>query len=132
MGMDHRWGGRQATNVVVQVVAKTGTTGAGRVINVSLTGAYVETNLPLRLFAIVYLEPANPASVDIDRRIAASVVRHDARGVGLEWCEALTKGTHIDSLLAMLADGEMDDICGEAETAWRTAVPASQFAALRC
>ena len=99
MGMDHRWGQRQATNVAVHVVATSGRTGAARVVNVSLTGAYLETSVLLRLHSLVYLG---------SKRVAAIVVRHDALGVGVEWCEALAKGVHIDLLLAMLADGEIE------------------------
>jgi PilZ domain-containing protein len=110
MGMDHRWGQRQATNVVVHVVATSGRAGAARVLNISLTGAYLETSVLLRLHSRVHLVPISPDnSAGGSNRIAANVVRHDALGVGLEWCEALTKGVQIDSLLAMLADGESGD-----------------------
>lgn len=109
MGMDHRWGQRQATNVVVQVVATSGRTAAARVVNVSLTGAYLETSVLPRLHSLVYLAPVLPDnSAQGSRRVAAIVVRHDALGVGVEWCEALTKGVHIALLLAMLADGEIE------------------------
>jgi len=108
MGMDHRWGQRQATNIAVHVAATSGTTGAARVVNVSLTGAYLETSLPLRLHALVYVRSSRDNSAGASKRIAAHVVRHDALGVGLEWCQELTKGVHIALLLAMLADGEID------------------------
>jgi hypothetical protein len=109
MGMDHRWGQRQATNIVVRVVATSGRTGAARVVNVSLTGAYLETSALLRRHSLIYLAPALPDnSARGSKRVAAIVVRHDALGVGVEWCEAMTKGAHIDLLLAMLADGEIE------------------------
>src|SRR5580692_11404827 len=99
MGMDHRWGQRQATNLAVQVVARSGRTGAARVVNVSLTGAYLETSVRFRLNTLVYLAPFVPGnSAAGSKRIAAHVVRHDALGVGLEWCEALSKGVQIDLL----------------------------------
>jgi hypothetical protein len=79
------------------------------VVNVSLTGAYLQTNVPLRLHSLVYLAPVLPDNlVQGSKRVAAIVVRHDAFGVGVEWCEALAKGVHIDLLLAMLADGEIE------------------------
>jgi hypothetical protein len=109
MGMDHRWGQRRATNIAVHVIATSGSTGAARVVNVSLTGAYAETSVLLRLNSLVYLAPSlADNSVPGSKRIAANVVRHDAPGVGLEWCERLTTGAQIDLLLAMLADGEID------------------------
>jgi hypothetical protein len=109
MRMDHRWGQRQATNIAVHVAATNGTTGAARVVNVSLTGAYLETSAPLRRHALVYLAPSSRHNcAGGSKRIAANVVRHDARGVGLEWCQPLTKGGHIALLLAMLAGGEIE------------------------
>jgi hypothetical protein len=110
MGMEHRWGQRQSTNVKVHVVVRSGTTAIARVVNVSLTGAYLETSLPLRLYSLVYLESAMQDNVTSSgKRIAANVIRHDAQGVGLEWCEVLTKGAHIDALLDMLAYGGIVD-----------------------
>jgi hypothetical protein len=108
--MDHRWGQRQATNIAVHVAATSGATGAARVVNVSLTGAYLETSAPLRRHALVYLTPSSSRHncAGGSRRIAANVVRHDALGVGLEWCQPLRKGGHIALLLAMLADGEIE------------------------
>jgi hypothetical protein len=103
MGMDHRWGRRQPTDVAVRFVAKAGMTGTGRVLNISLTGAYLETRVPLRLLSLVYLEPETSLSGDdTRRRIAASVVRRDALGVGLEWCEFSTGATDLSARLAIL------------------------------
>lgn len=105
--MDHRWGRRQSTQLVVDVVAKSGARGNGRVTNVSLTGAYLETPMTLRVFSLVYLEPANKQRPSGKcTRIAASVVRRDSRGVGLEWCEPRTRAKDVNALL--------DDLGGEA------------------
>ena len=109
MRMDHRWGQRQATNLAVHVAATSGATGAARMVNVSLTGAYLETSAPLRRHALVYLAPSwRHNCAGGNRRIAAYVIRHDVLGVGLEWCQPLTKGGHIALLLTMLADGEIE------------------------
>jgi hypothetical protein len=103
VGMDHRWGRRQPTDVAVRFVAKAGMTGTGRVLNISLTGAYLETRVPLRLLSLVYLEPDTLASGDDIRRcIAASVVRRDALGVGLEWCDFSIGATNLSARLAIL------------------------------
>lgn|SRR5882757_923142 len=109
MGMDHRWGQRRATDFVVHVVATSGRTVAARVLNVSLTGAYLETSVPLRLNSLIHLMPYLPDNFTAgSNRVAANVVRHDALGVGLQWCERLTKGVQLDLLLDMLADSEID------------------------
>jgi hypothetical protein len=107
MGMDHRWGQRETTDVTVHVVAQSGMTGIARVVNVSLTGAYLETSVVLRLRSVVYLQPGPEDHAHLDgNRVAANVVRQDELGVGLEWCEALTKRAHLVALLAMLGQGE--------------------------
>jgi hypothetical protein len=54
-----------------------------------VTGAYMETTVPLRKLSVLFLEPSVvPGANGRVRRIAASVVRHDERGVGLEWCDS--------------------------------------------
>ena len=113
MGMDHRWGRRLPTDVAVQLIARSGARGTGRVINVSLTGAYLETQMPLRPLSLVYLESAdkNLAAGTVER-IAASVVRHDARGVGVEWCEPHTKAADVNTLLATLGGSPVDETVG--------------------
>jgi hypothetical protein len=101
MRMEHRWGPRQATDVAVRFVARPGTMETGRVRNISMTGAYMETRVPLRRFSLVYLEPVTPTS-GAARRIAASVVRQDALGVGLEWCELAAEAAPVAARLALL------------------------------
>jgi hypothetical protein len=112
MGMDHRWGQRQSTDLTV-LVARSGLTGIARVVNVSVTGAYLETRVSLRLHSLVYLQPITQDHAHINaNRVAANVVRQDALGVGLEWCEALTKRAHLDALLSMLGKTEpVDCVC---------------------
>jgi hypothetical protein len=87
--MEHRWGRRHTMDVPVRFVALPATIGTGRVINMSVTGAYMETTVPLRKMSVLFLEPSIvPGANGRVRRIAASVVRHDERGVGLEWCDS--------------------------------------------
>jgi hypothetical protein len=109
MGMEHRWGRRQPTSLVVHLFAKLGTIGTGRVLNVSSTGAYLETRVPLRLHSLLYLEPAPSVSVAGNiGRVAASVVRRDALGVGLEWCEHTTARSGVNARLLILSGGVID------------------------
>jgi hypothetical protein len=102
--MEHRWGRRQPTDIAVYVISKLlGTTG-GRVLNISLTGAYLETAAPLRVHALVYLEASSTASsAGGSRHNAASVVRRDASGVGLEWCESTSERPSVDARIGILA-----------------------------
>jgi len=88
--MEHRWGRRYDTDVEVRFVALPATIGSGRVTNISLTGAFMETSCKLRLLSIIYIEGLD-SNKDRDRngaakRLAATVVRRCSAGVGLEWC----------------------------------------------
>jgi hypothetical protein len=102
--MEHRWGQRQATDVEVYFAANSGTAGTGRVLDVSLTGAYLETLVPLRLLSVIYLKlDATALTQGKEQCIAATVVRSDARGVGLEWCESTAEMAKGEARLAILA-----------------------------
>jgi hypothetical protein len=99
--MEHRWGERQSTDVTVRFVKLPGTIGVGRVLNISMTGAYMATKMPLRLLSVVYLELTTPLLAHKkQRRLAASVVRQDRGGVGLEWCESPARSVQIYARLA--------------------------------
>lgn len=101
--MEHRWGQRQSTDVLVRFVNLPATIGMGRLLNISVTGAYMETTMQLRRLSLVYLEPA--ASISCHGRlgrIAASVVRLDETGVGLEWSDSAAGSTQIFARLANL------------------------------
>ncbi|HEY4445866.1 MAG TPA: hypothetical protein VGN30_16410 [Steroidobacteraceae bacterium] len=94
--MEKHRGQRRSTDVAVQFFTRPATTGVGRVLNVSATGAFMETQLPLRLLSVLYLEPADRLLVDgTGGRIAATVVRRSATGVGLEWCEFGAEATRV-------------------------------------
>jgi hypothetical protein len=86
MHMEHRWGRRQDTNVPVYFLTLPTTRGTGRLLNVSCTGAWLETSVPLRLYSLLYLECFDDRA-PADVRPWASVVRRTADGAGLEWCE---------------------------------------------
>jgi hypothetical protein len=91
-------------DVRVRFVALPATIGMGRVVNMSATGAFMETTVPLRRLSVLFLEPAaTPAPNGKLKRMAASVVRHDTRGVGLEWCDADVESTPGYARLSALA-----------------------------
>lgn len=108
--MEHRWGRRQPANLAVQFFAGPGTIGIGRLVNISSTGAFMETTVPLRPLCIVNLGPIGlVVGESKSGSIAASVVRQCARGVGLEWCEAVAAPKVVDSRLTALGGGIMKD-----------------------
>ena len=83
--MEHRFGQRFRCGTVVGLSASNGISGRGRLVNVSLSGAYLETSLRLPLFATV--EVRSEANGRAGAARSGSVVRKDAGGVGIEWCE---------------------------------------------
>jgi len=110
--MEHRWGQRQSTDVMVRFVNLPATIGMGRLLNISVTGAYMETTMRLRRLSLVYLEPAAPlSSRGRLGRIAASVVRLDKAGVGLEWSDLAARSTQIFAHLANLPGKVVDVQC---------------------
>lgn len=83
---DHRAERRYDTDVEVRFVALPATIGSGRMTNISLTGAFMETASQLRLASRVYVEGLDRGVGGAVKRLAATVVRRCSAGVGLEWC----------------------------------------------
>jgi hypothetical protein len=86
--MEHRWGIRQTLDVAVKLYVRSSLPRLGRLLNASSSGAYVATSAALPIMTRVHV------ALGWDRvqrggrhRIAAYVVRVDARGIGIEWRE---------------------------------------------
>jgi hypothetical protein len=107
--MEHHRGQRHSTDVTVQFFTRPGTIGIGRVLNVSATGAFMETRLPLRPLALLYLEPTIQLPDGTSERIAATVVRCTPTGVGLEWCEFAAEATRAYARLAAGSNDPADE-----------------------
>ena len=96
--MEHRWGIRITTDFEVRLIALPSTVGFGRMVNVSLTGAFVRTTVILAPPSLVYVEPVCvPIAECPIGRIAACVVRCGVSGIGLEWCDFATEA--VDRLM---------------------------------
>ncbi len=86
--MEHRGGPRRPTEVAVRFVTRPSISGSGRILDISPTGAFLETRALLRHLSLIYLQPFDlPPSAGAGGRIAATVVRSAVNGYGLEWCE---------------------------------------------
>ena len=85
--MEHRWGQRAACRVFVRLSAGMSMGVAGRLRDVSVSGAFIETGCKLPLFSRLELKvhPTDPAGREIS--VTASVVRTARDGVGVEWCD---------------------------------------------
>ncbi|HUI61843.1 MAG TPA: PilZ domain-containing protein [Steroidobacteraceae bacterium] len=83
--MEHRQGSRFGVGVPVSVSGCRRTM-AGYLINISLTGAYVQTRADQPVLARIQVEVELPGPAGTRlRRLAASVVRADVNGYGIEW-----------------------------------------------
>jgi hypothetical protein len=85
--MEHRLGKRTSLNMPVMLNAGLGAFARGRIVNVSLSGALVRTELQLPLLVRITLELKHGATTDASRLVQGCVVRHSAGGLGLEWTE---------------------------------------------
>jgi hypothetical protein len=82
--MEHRWGQRFSVDIPVRIILSRGVVVWGRLRDLSVTGAFLECIHPLPVSALVSVESRqSPLTVGA----AASVVRAEAGGAGLEWCE---------------------------------------------
>ncbi|HET9474160.1 MAG TPA: PilZ domain-containing protein [Steroidobacteraceae bacterium] len=88
--MEHRWGQRRNCLARVRVSAGSGVGGSARLRNVSLSGAFLETALPLPLFSQIAIAVVSADGSTDAVEFTASVVRADAGGVGIEWCEPVS------------------------------------------
>jgi hypothetical protein len=86
--MEHRWGNRHEISRPVRLWTRGGIVARGRICNVSISGAFVVSPLPVSLFS--YVQVQFTAMLNGKRTATAvegQVVRKDATGFGVEWCE---------------------------------------------
>jgi hypothetical protein len=84
--MEHRWGHRIRCQARVKVSGG-GTTRAGYLHDVSLSGAFLETALPLLPLAQIGIAVLRDDGVTHFQEFPASVVRAEPGGAGIEWLE---------------------------------------------
>jgi hypothetical protein len=80
-----RWGERVTVDLPVRIAARGAEAVAGRLRNISISGALVETDAPFPLRASLTLTLAVPAEGDVKRDFEATVVRLDHGAIGIEW-----------------------------------------------
>ena len=86
--MEHRWGRRVPCRARVRLSVLGGIVGTGRLRDVSMSGAFLETALQLPLFTRVTLAvPREDPTAGREVDVIASVVRISNDGLGLEWCD---------------------------------------------
>lgn len=91
--MDHRWGHRITVDLAVQLLCHPRTIAVGRLMNVSVSGAYVRTGLVPALLAPVRILGFLSESEGTRREaIEGYVVRREREGFGIEWFELAPAG----------------------------------------
>jgi hypothetical protein len=85
--MEHRWGPRRPCRARVCVSAGGGASGLGQLKDLSMSGAFLETAVPLPLFAQLAIAVLRNDGATHQLEFTAVVVRHDENGVGIEWCD---------------------------------------------
>ena len=86
--MEHRWGHRREISRAVHLGTRSGLAARGHISNVSISGAFVVSPLPVSLFS--YVEVQFRAMVNGKRAVMSvegQIVRKEAAGFGIEWCE---------------------------------------------
>ena len=86
--MEHRWGSRVGVDIPVRITAHKFAVRLGRLVNISVSGAYIRAELEVRMLARIEV------SIELPRRakheapaIAAYVARKLRDGIGIEWCQ---------------------------------------------
>jgi len=86
--MEHRWGHRVGVNLPVRITGNPFSVRAGRLINLSVSGAFILSGAELRRLSRVLILIANPSTARYEApTLAAYVARRLRDGVGIEWCE---------------------------------------------
>ena len=86
--MEHRWGNRHEISRPVRLGIRGEIAARGRICNISMSGAYVVSPLPVSLFSYVRVEfTAILNGKRTATAVEGQVVRKEGMGIGIEWCE---------------------------------------------
>ena len=86
--MEHRWGKRIQVEFPIRVTAHQFSVRHGRLLNLSMSGAYIEADCELRILSKIKVAiMATHWSKQEAKEIPAYVTRKYREGVGIEWCE---------------------------------------------
>ena len=86
--MEHRWGQRFAVDIPVRLASKPYTVRAGRMTDLSMSGAHIQIALELRVLSRVQVAivlPSRPSQAT--PVLSAYVARRHRDGIGVEWLD---------------------------------------------
>ena len=86
--MEHRWGVRTRVDIAVRLAGNSLTVLDGRLVNVSLSGAFITLGCPVNPLSRLDIQIlAAPGMRHTSLKIPACVIRRGPNGIGVEWCE---------------------------------------------
>jgi hypothetical protein len=86
--MEHRWGERVGVDLPVRITAHPFSVRHGRLSNLSVSGAMIESDQELRLLQRIQVAIEMPHHLRSEApNLAAYVTRLGKTGAGIEWCE---------------------------------------------
>jgi hypothetical protein len=86
--MEHRWGERVGVDIPVRITGHPFTVRAGRLSNLSVSGAFIRADVEVRLLSRIFVAIELPRRPKRDAPlIPAFVARKLKDGIGIEWCE---------------------------------------------
>ena len=86
--MEHRWGERVGVDIPVRVTAHPFVVRAGRLSNLSVSGAFIKADFDLRLLSRIHVAIELPQRSKHEApTVTAYVARKFKDGIGIEWCE---------------------------------------------
>jgi len=86
--MEHRWGKRIPAEIGVRISARLGMIGEGRILDLSVSGAWIRASLNLSVLArVMVVFDSAPARKHEALSIGAYVTRTSRGGFGVEWHE---------------------------------------------
>jgi hypothetical protein len=108
--LEHRWGQRLCCRAQVRLSTSAGITDAGRIRDISSSGAFIETAVSLQPEVQVSLAILGNASAPEVVVRVATVVRVARDGIGVEWCK--TPAGTICSAIGCLSRCEAPHLSG--------------------
>lgn len=87
--MEHRWGQRAELDIPVRITGRPNVMGAGRISNISTSGAWIRTALEPAELTPIQVLPQVGAAGRKPKPIPGFVARRGNGGIGVEWFEAL-------------------------------------------
>lgn len=102
--MEHRWGNRIPVNIGVRISARPSTIGVGRILDLSMSGAWIRAHLNLAVLSrVMVVLDSTPARKHEALSIGPYVTRTSREGFGVQWYKtrsATLEGTVASSCIS--------------------------------